>query len=183
MDSFLSGITRSGRVAARATNPGDHWPVLAKDRVILERRSPGGKVKRIVREGNILTTYGLNDLAEKLATSTIAFNATNGWIWAGAVGTSTTAAASTDTGLIASTAIVHLSAASMVGSDAGARTLQYNMTFDDSNAYTINEVGLFGTDSATTRAVARSVLAASDQVVKGTGDTVIVSYQIIFSTA
>lgn len=179
--SFLDGITRQGKCEAR--NPGDHMPLPFRNRVIMERHSPDGSKARVVRDGNIMTTLGLDNLVNYLSTSALAFTATNGWIRVMAVGTDSTAAASTQTALVASTASVHISAASMAVSDAGARTLQYNATFDDSNAYTIKEVGLFGTDTAAGTMVARTALAATDQVVKGTGDTVNVSYQIIFTTA
>lgn len=177
----LAGITRPGWTEPR--NPGEHVPCPMRNRIILEKHSPDGTVSRTIRDGNIMTTYGLNNLAELIASGTQAYSATNGWVRVMAVGTGTTAAASTDVTLANSTASVHISAASMVASDAGARTLQYNATFDDANAYTINEVGLFGTDTAAGSGVARTVLAASDQVVKGTGDTVNVSYQVIFTTA
>ena len=177
----LEGITRPGW--SDPINPGEHVPCPMRNRVIVEKHSPDGSSSRVIRDGNIMSTYGLNNLAELVASGTQAYSASNGWIRVMAVGTGTTAAASTDVTLANSTASVHISAASMVASDAGARTLQYNATFDDANAYTINEVGLFGTNDATGSAVARTVLAASDQVVKGTGDTVNVSYQVIFTTA
>lgn len=181
MTNFLDGITRPGW--SEPINPGEHVPCPMRNRVIVEKISPDGKREKVIRDGNIMTTYGLNNLAELIASGAQAYSASNGWVRVMAVGTGDTAAASTDTTLANSTASVHISAASMVASDAGNRTLQYNATFDDSNAYTIKEVGLFGTDDATGSAVARSVLAASDQVVKGTGDTVNVSYQVIFTTA
>lgn len=177
----LRGITRAGHSPLR--NPGEHAPLFMRNRLILERRSRDGRLfQRVVKEDNILTTYGLNNLIELLVSGTQAFSASNGWIRAVAIGTDTTAAVSTDTGLGNSTASHHISAASMVGSDAGNRSLQYNFTFDDNSAYTVNEVGLFGTNNATSRCIARNVLAASDQIVKGTGDVINGSYQIIAAT-
>ena len=178
---FLDGITRPGY--SDPINPGEHVPCPMRNRVIVERHTPNGEVHRVIRDGNIMTTYGLNNLAELVASGTQAYSASNGWVRVMAVGTGDAAAASTDVTLANSTASLHISAASMVASDAGNRTLQFNATFDDGNAYTIKEVGLFGTNDASGSAVARTVLAASDQVVKGTGDTVNVSYQVIFTTA
>ena len=67
-------------------------------------------------------------------------------------------------------------------SDAGARTVEYQGTFDDAGSYTIKEVGLFGNAAATSNMIAHSTLAATDQVNKGTADTVNISYQLIFDS-
>ena len=56
------------------------------------------------------------------------------------------------------------------------------MTIDDALAYTINEVGLFASALPVNNCVAHSTLAASDQVVKGTADTVNISHQIILNS-
>lgn len=183
----LTGITRRPFGAnSPIQNPGPHWPAKLQNRVIIEKISPDGAVARVVREGNVMATYGLDSLCSLLATGTQAFSdqTTKGWVQCMAIGTHTTAAASTRSALGASTATVLLSEASMAVSDLGARTLEYRGTFDDANAYEINEVGLFGTQNAAGGSmVAHSVLAATDSVNKGTGDTVNVSYQIIFTTA
>lgn len=188
MIDILKGITRPG-LSSDAKNPALHSPSGFQNRIILEHWKPGkngdGPVlaKRVVRHGNIMCTIGLDALNNLLATSSLAFTATNGWIQAGAVGTGVTAPSSNDTALANSTASVHISAASMNISDKGNRTIELQMTFDDGNAYTINEVGLFASNGVTGSCVARSTLAASDQVVKGTADTVNISHQIILTTA
>lgn len=180
---MLNGLTRPTFRPSAPFNPGIHSPAGFHNRLIIEKHSPDGSMERREHVGNIATTYGLNNLGALLATGTQAFSATNGWVRAMAVGTSTTAAVSTDTTLGASTASQHISGASMDVSHAGGRSLNYLGTFADANAYTINEVGVFGTNDASGSAVARSVLATSDAVVKGTGDTVNVTYQFIFTTA
>lgn len=176
----LNGITRPGE--SPVVNPGEHSPCPVYNRVMLDVVGPDGNVKdHVEHEGNIMLTYGLNDLAERIATGGEASN----WVSAMAVGTGTTAAASTQNALVASTGIVHLSQASMVGSDAGARTLQFNATFASDNpsgSAEIHEIGIFGTNAATAAGVARSVLG-TDSVNKGASDTINATYQVIFSTA
>ena len=175
----LSGITRRG--ATPLKNPGKHSPLLLQNRIQAEVVGPDGVVKhRIDHRGNILATYGLNRLIEMLASDT---NGASRWCSAMGIGTSTTAAASTQDSLVASTQIVHLSQASMVASDAGARTLQYNATFaSNGNACSVNEVGLFATNNATQNMIARSVLG-TDSINRGTADEIRISYQIIAGTA
>lgn len=175
----LIGITRPGTTPLR--NPGSHAPLLLQNRIQAEVVGPDGAVKhRMDHQGNILATHGLNRLIEMLASDT---NGASGWCSAMAIGTSTTAAASTQDALVASTQIVHLSQASMVASDAGARTLQYNATFaSNGNAAAINEVGLFATNNATQNMIARSVLG-TDSINRGTADEIRISYQIIAGTA
>ncbi len=181
----LDGITRKSR-GAPCVNPAPHCPALFRDRIIVEKHSPDGSKTRAVQDGNVMVTYGLNNLGELLVTGTQAFSdqTSKGWVQCMAIGTDATAPVSTNSKLGGSTATVLLSAASMAVSDKGNRTVEYQATFDDSNAYTIKEVGLFGTQNAGGGSmVAHSSLAASDQVIKGTGDTVNVSYQVIFTTA
>lgn len=181
--NLLSGLTRKvfgGRKPV--SNPGHHNPARMQNRIQVEVVGPDGKVKEYHDiTGNIMATYGLNNIAELIATGGEA----SSWCSAGAIGTSTTAASSTQTGLVASTGIVHVSQSSMDASDAGDRTLRYVMTFASNNpagAAAINEVGIFGTNNATTRMLARSVLGTAS-VNKGASDTINCSYDIVFTTA
>lgn len=178
---ILNGITRDGSSPLR--NPGIHTPVLMNDRVIIEHHTPEGLARRVVQDGNVLCTVGLDHLAGLLASGTVAFSASNGWVQAAAIGTSDTAPSSNDISLNGATASVHISAASMNGSDKGARTTEYQMTYDDANPYTVKEVGLFASNGTTGSAIAHSTLNATDQIVKGTADTVYISHQLIFTTA
>lgn len=189
MSSFLDGITRTRSPKMdRPTNPNPHSGAGWKNRVTLEHWTPGKEgqapqmAQRVV-ESNIMCTVGMDALVNLLSTSALAFTATNGFVQAGAIGTGSSGPASTDTALANSTASVHVSAASMNISDKGARTLEYQMTFDDALAYTVKEVGLFASNGVTGSCVARSTLAATDQVIKGTADTINISHQIIFTTA
>lgn len=175
--TVLNGITRAG--GSPVTNPGEHFPLRMRNRVILEKHSPDGKVQRVVHEDNIMCSYGLNWLCERAASGGEA----SSWVQAVAIGTDASAPVSTNTTLGASTAVKAVSAASANISDAGNRTFEAQATFDDANPYTVKEVGLFGTTDASGSMVAHSTLAATDQVIKGTGDTINVSHQIVFTTA
>lgn len=177
--SILEGVTRPGY--SPVSNPGEHSPIGMQNRIIAEVIGPDGMLKhRIDHHGNIMATYGLNRLIEMLASDS---DGASDWVSAMAIGTSTTAAASTQDSLVASTQIVHLSQASMAASDAGARSLQYNATFaSNGNACAINEVGLFATNAATANMVARSVLG-TDSINRGASDEIRISYQVIAGTA
>jgi hypothetical protein len=163
------------------TNPGQHSPLgMRQNRVIAEVVGPDGEVKqRVDHTGNIMLTYGLNRAVEMLASDA---GGASGWVSAMAIGTDTTAANSTNNALGNSTQIIHLSQASMVASDGGNLTLQYNGTFaSDGNAAAINEVGLFATNAATAAGVARSVLG-TDSINRGSADEIRISYQVVFGT-
>lgn len=180
--SLLSGLTRKAFSRKAVSNPGPHNPLRMQNRIQVEVRGPDGEVKEY-RDitGNIMTTYGLNNICERMATGGEASN----WCSAGAIGTSTTAASSTQSALVASTGIVHVSQSSMDASDAGDRTLRFVMTFASNNpagAAAINEIGLFGTNAATASMLARSVLGTAS-VNKGASDTINASYDIVFTTA
>lgn len=185
--SLLDGLTRRPGSCQDFANPAPHSPHGVQNRVILERftpESPDRPVQRVVREGNIAVTWGLNNMVERLVTATEAFsNRSNGWVQAMAVGTDSTAPTFTGNALNASQTFVLLqSTAEMSISDAGNRTVEYQGTFDDAAAYSIKEVGLFGSQGASGNMIAHSTLAATDQVNKGTGDTVNISYQLIFDS-
>jgi hypothetical protein len=180
--SILVGITRPGRTFQPPANPAPHAPLPLQNRVIAEVWGPEGLKQRIDHTGNMMVTYGLNRLIEMLASDS---DGASDWVSAGAIGTGTTAVGYSDNSMIASTGIVHMSEASMVASDAGARTLQYNMTFASNNpagAAEINEVGIFATNNATEAMVGRSVLG-TDSINKGASDSLYISYQVIAQSA
>jgi hypothetical protein len=180
--SILAGITRPSRAVAGLVNPPPHSPLGLQNRIIAEVHGPEGLKQRVDHYGNIMVTYGLNRLIEMLASDS---SGASRFVSAAGIGTGTTAVGYSDNALVGSTALVHMSEASMVASDAGARTLQYNMTFASNNpagAAVINEIGLFATNAATAAMVARSVLG-TDSVNKGASDTIYVSYQIIAASA
>lgn len=184
----LNGITRRG--SSPLKNPGLHSPVPMQNRVRVEVWGPDEAnpekpqlVCKNVREhvGNIMATYGLNRLCELVATGGEASN----WVSMGRIGTSTTAVASSQDTLGASTGSVVITAASMDVSDQGNRTARYVMTFASNNpagAATINEVGLFCNSTAHSQMAARSVLG-TDSVNKGASDEIRISYDLVFTTA
>lgn len=193
--NVLDGLTRNPGFGSRSEfmdnlkNPAQHSPLGARNRVILEKWSPNSDpdlppemTQRVVQEGNIMCSLGMDLLVDLLATSALVFTATNGWVQTGAVGTGVTGPVSTDTALANSTSSVHISDAQMTLARAGARTLEYTMTIDDTDAYTLAEVGIFASSLPVNNCVARSTLVGSDQVIKGTSDTVNISHQIEFIT-
>jgi hypothetical protein len=163
----------------------NHCNLRVRNRVIAEVYGPKGRKKnafkgRYVQDGNIMLTYGLDKLASMLATDS---NGASNWCLSGSIGSSTTAAASSQDGLSASTQIVYASQASMVFSRFGAMTWQAAMTFaSNGQASQINEVGLSATNAATVSGVARTVLG-TNSINRGTADEIRVSYQIVLSTA
>ncbi len=187
MKSILNGITRKGITEIKSPNA--HAPMGMRNRVIVERHTPDGKggsklAQRVVQKGNIMCSAGLDRLNNLLATGTNTFTGTAlaDWTQTGAIGTDDTLPTFNDTILGASTATVHLSLTNMTRSDAGARTLEYQMTFDDGLAYTVKEVGLFASNDGAGVCIAHSTLAASDQIIKGVSDTINISHQIILSS-
>ena len=180
MGFSLTGMTKPGQAPA-LTNPGEHSSLRFQNRVMADVVGPDGQVRqRIDHHGNILCTHGLNRLIEMLASDS---GGASDIVSAAAIGTDTTAANSTNDALGNSTQIVHLSQASMVASDAGSLTLQYNMTFaSDGNAAAIHEIGIFCTNAATAKAMARSVLG-TDSINRGSADEIRATYQIIAGTA
>lgn len=186
---FLDGITHRHPAGMAGfsnptapTAPHEHsWLPFKQHRVILEVIGPDGKLKaRRDHQGNIMCTWGLDRLVSMLASDT---DGASKWASAGAIGTSTTAANSTQDSLGNSTQIVHLSQASMAAARLGARTLEFRMTFaSNGQAAVINEVGVFATNNATEKMIARSVLG-TDSVNRGTADEIRASYQCIAGTA
>lgn len=171
----LKGITRAG--SNPITNPDDHSPIHIQNRFIAEVVGPDGRVKqRIDHQGNIMASYGLNRLSEFLAT-----DAGGGSAFANtmAIGTGSTAAATSDTGLGNSTQLC----GTFSRSDKGERTVEFQATFaSDGNASAIHEVGIFQTNQATASMIARSVLG-TDSINRGSADEIRASYQLIATTA
>ena len=133
--------------------------------------------QRVESVGNVLCTWGLNQLIEQLSAGTDGFAAP--WVQCAVIGTSATVYVSTMDSVSGATASKSMGA-SMVASDTGSMSLQYRITFDDANAYTAKEVGLMGSNVSNSKMVAAKSFA---DVVKGAADTINVSYTIIAGTA
>jgi hypothetical protein len=176
----LKGITRQGHAAIR--NPRSsgppHSPFAVKNRISYDLVGPDGKVKKSVRNAeNIMATYGLASAAKILSTAT---DAGSSFAQTMAIGTDTTAAASTQAGLQASTQLC----GTFSRSEAGNRTARYLGTFaSDGNAASIQEIGIFASNVASASMICRSVLTGTQSVNRGASDEIRVSYDIVFTTA
>jgi hypothetical protein len=177
-NDLLAGITRR-KGFSPPQNPAIHSPLALQNRVIVECHGPEGLKQRVEHVGNVLCTWGLNQLIEQLSAGSDGF-ATD-WVNRAVLGTGTDQVASGADSLNNSTpAAVVLGGGSMVASDAGAMTLQYNMTFDSGIAFTAGEIGLFGSDENTASMVAQKTFT---EVSKQAADTINATYQIIAGTA
>jgi hypothetical protein len=196
--SYLEGLTRVPTRQIPLTNPRgranpDKPPeaaVTIKGRARFEVVGPDDNGEIVTKQStpwydNILTTYGLASIASAVGSSA-AVTASN-WIEAIYIGTSTTAAASTDSSLGASTASLTIGNASFTKTNTGAMTVEYQATFASNNttgSYTIGEIGLYcnSTGNETQNHMAAHAIL-STIVVKGASDVVNVSYDIIFTTS
>lgn len=177
--SILDGISRRG-------NPAEpHSPLGVQNRVLMDVFGPDedGEIvckQSVVHEGNILLTYGLNRLAEMLASDA---GGASAWMNYIGLGSATQVANSTYSGILSTFGTGTAGGATHARSDGGARTAEFQATFSDTdNARTIEEVALCQTNTYDASGGARSVLD-TDSVGKGTGDTVNISYQFIAGTA
>ena len=183
---LLDGLTRRPGLTRTCENPTPHSPHMIQNRIMLEKftpESPDVPVQSVVQDGNLAVTWGLDRLVNLIVTGTAAWsNQTLGWVSALYVGTdSDPAFGYSDNALNSSIWSVNLGGGSMGISDKGDRTVEYQATIiNTTSAFSVAEVGLFGSN---TQAVALSTLAATDQVMKATGDTVNISYQLIFASA
>lgn len=189
--SALDGITRAARGRVRQSfediNPRKHSPLGIQNRMRLQVVGPDEHGNQITKhdkviEGNIMATYGLSRLASLLAGGSM--NCSD-WIGGMRIGTDNTAAASSDSRLLASTGSVDLTDASDI-TEAGARTLRCVATFASDNpagAAQIREIGLYASSNVTTGIVARKDLTGAESVNKGASDSINVSYDVLFTTA
>jgi hypothetical protein len=193
----LLGITRPNRGSAMmpTRNPqapweGNHSPARFYNRVRMRVSGPdehGNIVQKQLTPWvyNIANTYGLDSLAQMIGSG--AAKTASNWISACRIGTGTTAATSTDTSLVASTASVVITQASFTNTYLGARTLAYLATFASNNpagAASISEVALYCDSTATANNLAaRSVLTGASSVNKGASDVIDMTYQLVLVTA
>jgi hypothetical protein len=177
--NILDCIT-PGRRRGGAGNPAPHSPLAIQNQVIYKVRDrESGEIKQEgVLEGNVMCTWGMNNLGERMVTGGDASDL----VQMLAVGTHTQAEASDNTGLYAGTNSVYLSQASMAVSDLGNMTVEFQATIDDASAYQLHEVGLMGTNLMNNSLVARKMLG-TDSINKGTGDEVNLSHRVVLATA
>lgn len=188
--SILEGLTHPRRRPREdsPSNPRKHSPVSVQNRVRIQVVGPNEageivtKHDRVSEEGNIMATYGLSRLVALLAGGSM--NCSD-WIGGMRIGTDNTAAASTDSRLLQSTASVDLTDAGDV-TEAGARTLRCVATFASDNttgSYQVREIGIYASSNVTTGLVCRKDLTGAESVNKGASDAINVSYDLIFTTA
>lgn len=189
--SPLDGITRASRragpITAESVNPRRHSPLAIQNRARVQVVGPdesGNLVTKqdVTVEGNVMATYGLSRLVALLAGGSMDCSS---WIGGMRIGTDNTAAASTDSRLLASTGSVDLTDAADV-TEAGARTLRCVATFASDNpagAASIREIGIYASSNVTTGIVARMDLTGANSVNKGNSDSINVSYDVVFTTA
>lgn len=178
----LAGITHTGNPSFK--NPAPHASPGFSNRVRLAVRGPDGRIKqRTPWQENIMATFGLASLASMVG-SGAGVNAST-LISTMKIGIGTTAATSTDSSLVASTAAVNITAASLTKTNLGNRTVEYQATFASSNpagAASITEVGMFCNSTGDNQLAARTVLG-TNSVNKGASDQILISYDIVFTTA
>lgn len=184
VQAILNGVTRPGPPAA-LKNPTPHGSGGLRQRARLAVVGPDGKVKHVTPwVENIACTFGLASLASMVG-SGAGVNAST-LISAMKIGTGTTAAASTDASLVASTGSVVITAASLTKTNLGNRTVEFQATFASNNpagAASIQEVGMFCNSTADSQCAARTVLTGAQSVNKGASDAINVSYQLVWTTA
>lgn len=186
MNHPLAGITRLGK--CELINPATHAAPGWRSRVRAAVVAPDGTVKqRSPWVENIATTFGLASLASRVGTVSGAnANTTTEFVSAMKIGTGNTAAASTDTALVASTGSVTIGNASFTKTNTGNRSVEYRASFASDNpagAAAITEVGLYLNSTADSQCAARTVLSGASSVNKGASDSIQISYQLIFTTA
>lgn len=190
MNCILDGITRRRPYGADGSivNPRKHSPLGMQNRIRIQVVGPDEYGNVVTKEdktldaGNIMATYGMSRLVSLLAGGSMDCSS---WIAGMRIGTDNTAAASTDSRLLASTGSVDLTDASDI-IEAGARTLRCVATFASDNpagAASIREIGLYASSNVTTGCVGRKDLTGAESVNKGASDSINVSYDVVFTTA
>jgi hypothetical protein len=183
--SILDGVTRPGR-GGEFSNP-RHTPLAMHNRLQMDVVGPDEHGNLVTKQHvdhvhNVMATYGLSKLVSFLASSSVLVT---DWIGGMRIGTDNTAAASTDTRLLASTGSVDLTDTADV-IEAGARTLRCVATFASDNpagAAQIREIGVYSSSNVTTGLVNRIDLTGANSVNKGASDSIQVSLDIVFTTA
>jgi hypothetical protein len=175
--SLLEGITRKPIVReGEQCNPAPHRNIVLSNSVQWEQFGPDGESKaKGFSRGNMVVSYGLDRLIKMLATDA---GGASAYANTCVVGTSTTAVASNDASLGASTQVCGTFSRATSGA-----SLNYLASFaSDGNACVINEVGIFQTNTYTGSMIARKVLGTAS-INKGASDTFNLTYSIIPQTA
>lgn len=180
MKSLLDGITHLGGDVSYPENPISHSPMAMENRLRVNVVGPDGEIKEDTGwlYGNIVNTFGLASLASMVG-SGAGVNAST-LVSMMMIGTGTTAETSTDSSLVASTASVVITQASLTKTNLGNRTVEYQATFASNNpagTAVINEVGLMCNSTANSQLLARKTLGTAS-VNKGASDTIQINYAL-----
>lgn len=182
MTSLLAGITRRGNSPLTNPKSNGHSPTRFQNRIHFDVVGPDEHGEMVTKQQvrnveNLMVSFGLVRAAQFIATGTAAGSTYASTM---AIGTSTTAAATSQTSLVASTQLC----GTFSRSDQGNQTARYLATFgSDGNAASIQEIGIFATNNATQSMICRSVLTGTQSVNRGASDQINVSYDIIATTA
>lgn len=181
----LLGITRAGVRNSAIKNPEwpgvKHSPLSIQNKLSYEVWGPNDAGEIVKKQAaynleNIMVTYGLDRAGKILSTSAAAGST---FANAMAIGTDSTAAASTQASLLASTQ----SHGTFSRSDQGSMTARYLASFDSTGAaHQIHEVGVFQTNTFTGSMICRSVLGTAS-INRGSADVVQCSYDVVMKTA
>lgn len=181
--NVLAGITRAGHTPFSNPKRGTpHSPLRIQNKIHFDVVGPDADgnivTKQSVRDvENIMLTYGLASAAKMLSTHTASGST---WAQTMAIGTSNTAAASTQAGLQASTQLC----GTFSRSEQGSMTARFLATFgSDGNASSVQEIGIFASNVATASGICRSVLTGTQSVNRGSADIIQISYDVVFVTA
>lgn len=183
MNAVLDGLTRRGH--SPCSNPGGaapHSPVCIQNKIHFDVVGPNesGDIvtkQRVRNVENIMATYGLASAGKMLSTST---KSGSQWAQTMAIGTGTTVASSTHSGLINSTQLC----GTFSRSDQGNMTMRFLGSFDSTGgAMSVQEIGIFASNVGNDSMICRSVLTGTQSVNRGASDVIQVSYDVILTTA
>ena len=181
--NVLAGITRAGHTPFSNPKRGTpHSPLTMQNRIHFDVVGPNEQGEIVTKQSvrdveNIMLTYGLASAAKMLSTHTASGST---WAQTMAIGTSNTAAASTQAGLQASTQLC----GTFSRSEQGSMTARFLATFgSDGNASSVQEIGIFASNVATASGICRSVLTGTQSVNRGSADIIQISYDVVFVTA
>ena len=180
MASGLVGVTRRSRKFAPIENPIPHRPLAFQNKVIIEVHGPDGKLKRrIEKQGNYMTDFGLSRIASLIGSSSIASTAFAAGV---AIGTSTTAATNSQTSLLGTFATSG-SASAVTPSSSGV-SANWAASFASQNvASVVNEIGLFQVSTAYNGSMVGRIVLGASSINLGSSDTILATYTVVCKTA
>jgi hypothetical protein len=149
----------------------------AKGHLELKLLDANGNVKEIQNIRNLIVTTGLAHITSRLKDATATTMSHMG------VGTSTTAAATGDTGLTGTIPRVAFDSISLVSTTVANDTIQYVATFPAGASYAgaITEAGIF--NNATLGSGTMLCRTVFSVINKGTADTLVITWKVAMTSA